>query len=59
VEAGPGISAVSQEGVDRYLESMKIVAIPFQDGWADRRLVICCADFAHLTPAARLTMAPS
>lgn len=56
VEAGLGISIVSERMLDRYQKSMKVSSVDLTEDWATRRLMVCLKDKASLTPAARILL---
>lgn len=54
VEAGLGVSIVPQGWVKRYAASIRVVSLPLDEPWAQRRLVLCLRNPVELTPAAKL-----
>lgn len=52
VDAGLGIAVVPESVTPTYATSYAITALPLDEPWADRRLMICSRDPATLTPAA-------
>ena len=56
VEYGFGITIVPAGIARIYCAKSRIVAVPFSDSWALRRLMICTRDQAKLTAAAKLLL---
>jgi len=48
VTRGAGLSVVPQAAVDRWQGVAGLKSIPLTDAWADRRLLLCAADFSAL-----------
>jgi len=53
VAAGLGVSIVPRAAASPYLQSMRLVAVPLTDSWANRQLFLCTRS-GELHPAAKL-----
>lgn len=54
VEAGMGIGLIPEKSARRYLKSMGIALVAFDEPWGTRQLNLCVRSFEGLAPAARL-----
>lgn len=56
VSHGAGLSIVPLAAVGRWQGIGKFISVPLSDPWADRRLLVCAADFGALPGYARLLL---
>lgn len=54
VKAGLGIGVLPKHSVQPYLRTLPIKAIPLNEPWAKRKLVLCVRSYTELSVAARL-----
>lgn len=48
VVRGAGLGIVPQAAIERFQDSARFKSLPLSDPWADRRLLLCAADFRAL-----------
>lgn len=56
VNAGLGIGVLPKHSVQPYLKTLPIKAIPLNEPWAKRKLVLCVRSYTELSVAARLVV---